>query len=199
MQKRPNVYSAPTFRNAALAAMAALTVAACSPSSKNEAQYWDNHQKSLTEQSTAYPAFKTILEAHKAAAEPMMKAAKALSDEDAKAKKMKEANAALTKVLGKMTEIKTKKASLNSLIEKLNKLKLPKDKHERRTDAVNAARASLREVEKAMTGATVTNDEEALKVLDAQVSALISARGAADRAYNAVKPKKAKKRRKKRK
>ena len=189
MQTRPVITT--------LASLSLLAAVACSPSSKNEKQYWDNHQKNLTAQSTKYPGFKTILETHKVAAEKVMKEAEGLADEDAKAKKMKEANAAITKVLGKMVEVKTKSDSLQDKIDDLNKLKLPKSKHARRTEAVRDAGATLREVERALTEATPENDEAALALLGEQISTLISANGDARRELDSLKPKKAKKKKSK--
>lgn len=174
-----------------------LLAAACSPSSKNEKQYWDNHQKNLTAQASQYPGFKTILEKHKASAEKIMKEAEGISDEEKKAEKMKAANTEITKVLGKMVEVKTKTNSLQDKVDDLNKLKLPKAKHARRNEAVRDAQATIREVQRSLTEAAPEDEAGALEVLKEQVSTLISANNSARRELDSLKPKKAKKKKSK--
>lgn len=172
---------------------------ACSPSSKNEQKYWEQHQQNLTSQASLNPGFAAILNEHKAKAEVLMKEAGALTDEDAKAEKLKAANAQISTVLKRLVEADSKCNSLESKIEKLNKLKLPKSKHARRNEAAEDASASYREVKRNLAKATPENEADALAIIKEEISTLISAQGALDRVYDAVKPKKEKKSKKKKK
>jgi len=165
----------------------ALAIAACAPNAKNEQQYWDNHAKDAKEYSSKWPGFTTVLNARQAKAKPLWDSAIALSDDKAKAAKMKEANEVIGSMTSKLGEVKYKSESIEKTIEKLNGLKLPKDKDKKRNEAVSSAHAELDAVDAAMRAAKPATDEEALKVVDAQVSKLISAGGDADRAYTALK------------
>lgn len=163
---------------------------ACGPSSKNETQYWDNNKKAITEFGTQWAGFKKLLDERLATAEPLMAEALKVSDDEKKAAAMKAANAALDPLLGKMSEVKSKSDGIESDIKKLNDLRLPKSDSLSRKDAVSAARAALEKVEAAMVAAAPENEEQALEILKEQVSTLISANGALDRATKRLKPSK---------
>lgn len=169
---------------------------ACSPSSKNEQQYWTNHQTNAAEYKTAYPGFVTVIDANMANASKFMTEAKALKDEEAKAKKMEEGNAVAAVVVGKLTEIKYKIEGLDKVATKLGDLKLPKSKANTRRDAMTRASESATKVRTTLAEAKPANEEEAKTLLDEQVSFLISEQGAADRVYSSLKPKKKKKKKK---
>ena len=170
-----------------------LLAAACGPNAENEAQYWQNNQKSIATLGEKWPGFKPHLEAKLTAAKPVWDEATKVSDEKKKAEKMKSVNSMLSPLLSRVEEVKYKSESLKNRIEDLNRLKLAKTQHQLRNDAVSTGYEKLAEVESAMVSATPGTEEAALEIVDEQISTLISARGAVDRAYNNVKPKKAKK------
>lgn len=163
-------------------------VVGCKPSAKNEEQYWNNHQRDSVEYSTRWPGFKQVLETQKAKAQPIWEEASKVSDEKAKAEKMKEANAVFGKLVKRMGEVKYKIEGVEKTIAKLNQLKLTKAQDSRRQDAVTAAYARLDEVNDALAAVAPASYEEAEQVLEPQISALISAQGSIDRAYDALKP-----------
>ncbi|MFW5741566.1 MAG: hypothetical protein ACOC1F_14525 [Myxococcota bacterium] len=178
-----------------LTALVALVVG-CGKNAKNEQQYWTNHQQEMTEFEQKWPGFKALLDVRKAKAQPMWDEAQKISDEEQKAEKMAAANAALFEGLpSKMSEIKYKSQGIESTIKKLNGLKLPKSKQSTRSDAVSRAMRAVSEVDEAMRNAKPANEQEALALVDDQVSKLISEAGAADRAYSSLnaKPSKGKK------
>lgn len=164
---------------------------------QNEQQYWDIHQTNAKEYKTSYPGFTTIIDTDIASATAEMTAAKALKDEEAKAAKMEAGNAIAAVVVGKITEVESKLESLDKVSEKLGKLKLPKSKASDRRDAMDKANEAATKVRTALAEAKPATKEEATKLLDDQVSVLISAQGAADGVYSRLKPKKAKKKKKK--
>jgi len=181
----------------AFLAVALFTTSACGPSSKNETQYWDNNKKAITEFGTKWAGFKKLLDERLATAEPLMAEALKVADDEKKAEAMKAANAALDPLLGRMSEVKTKSEAIESDIKKLNELKLPKSDAQERKDAVAAARTALEKVDAAMVAAAPENEEQALEILKEQISTLISANGALDRATKRLKPAKPKKDKKK--
>lgn len=174
-------------------------IMACSPSSKNEQQYWDNHQKNAVEYKTLYPGLTAVIDGNLANATKVMDAAKALKDEEAKAKKMEEGNAVAAVIVGKITEVKLKIEGLEKTAGKLGDLKLPKSKAGKRRDAMTLASESASKVRTTLAEAKPADEAEAAKLLDDQVGILISEQGNADRAYKSLKPKKAKKAKKKKK
>lgn len=170
---------------------------ACSPSAKNEGQYWENHKKNAEEFKTSYPGFATLIDENIKEATAVMDEANKLTDEKQKAEKMKAGNEIAQGFVGRITEVKTKRDSLDKTITKLAELKLPKEKANKRKDAMNDAQTAIDEVNTAMAEAKPENKEAALTTLKDQVSKLISAQGAADRAYDSLKPKKEKSKKKK--
>lgn len=173
---------------------------ACSPSAKNELQYWENNKKAAAEFNTSYPAFKTYIDENLKAATPVAEAAIKLTDEKKKAEELQKANKTINDgAIGRLSEIKSKKEGLNKTIEKLDKLKLTKDKSKKRKKAMNAASEAISNVDKALAEAKPEDKAGAMTILKAQVDALISAQSSADRVYNSVKPKSKKKKKKKKK
>lgn len=170
---------------------------ACSPSSKNETQYWENHKKAAEEYKTSYPGMATLIDENIKAATAVMDEAAKLTDEKQKAEKMKAGNEIAQGFVGKITEVKTKREGLEKTITKLADLKLPKEQSNKRKDAMKEAQTVVDEVNTALIEAKPENKEAAETLLKDQVSKLISAQGAADRAYNSLKPKKEKKSKKK--
>lgn len=169
-----------------LVALVAL-VTGCGKNAKNETQYWTNHQQEMTEFGEKWPGFKALLEARKAKAQPMWEEAGKIADEEQKAEKMAAANAALYDGLpSKLSEVKYKSEAIESTVKKLNGLKLPKSKHSARRDAVDRASRALTEVDSAMRGAAPSSEQEAIELVEAQISKLISEAGAADRAYSSL-------------
>lgn len=167
---------------------------ACSPSAKNELQYWENNKKAAAEFNTSYPAFKTYIDENLKAATPIAEAAIKLKDEKKKAAELQKANKTIKDgAIGHLNKIKSKKESLNKTIDKLAKLKLTKDKSKKRKKGMNAASEAIANVDKALNEAKPENKEGAMTLLKAQVDALISAQNSADSVYRSVKPKKKKK------
>lgn len=172
----------------------AFAVAACGPSAKNEQQYWDNNNRDIAELSIRWAGYKGLMAAHQASAKPLWDEASALTDEKAKAEKMKAANAALKEgLVARGIEVKYKVEALESAIKKLNDLKLEKSQQSRREAAVSSARSAIAAVESTLAAAVPASDEEGKKLLDEQVSKLISAQGNLDRAHTSLKPSKGKK------
>ena len=175
-------------RSVVFALCLALVSLGCSPSTKNEQQYWDNHHKEMAEFNGKWPGFKALLDAREAKAKPLFEEASKATDEKVKAEKMKAANEALAGgLLGKMTEVKYKAEGIEGQIKSMNELKIEKAKADDRTEAVADARAELDAVDAAMKGAKPATEEEAVKLVEEQISKLISASGDADRALTALK------------
>lgn len=166
-----------------------LLLIACAPSSKNEQQYWDNHNKAVAEFSVKWPAYKGLLAAKQAKAKPLWDEASKVGDEKQKAEKMKAANEALHEgLLSKLDEIKYKSKSVEDTIGKLNALKLPKSKDGTRDEAVRSAQSTLNGVSAALATAPAS-EEAAVALLSEQISKLITAGSNADRALKALKGK----------
>ncbi len=177
-----------TFARLPLAAALALALAACAPRAQNEQQYWDNHNKDMVELSTKYPGFKPLLAARQAKAKPQWAAAVAVADEKQKAEQMKAANGVFWDgVPSRLQEAGYKLASLEEAPGKLLALKLPKSKEPERTGAVSRAQASAGDARRALATARPAAEGDAMKLLDEQVSKLISAQGDADRVLAALK------------
>ena len=166
---------------------------ACSPSAKNESQYWENNKKSVAEFSAKYPGFKTVLDADLKKATGVWDEAAGVADEEAKAKKMQEANKIVGELVGKLNEVKFKSEGIKSTIKKMDALKLDKAKDKDRKKAVKKAEKSIEKVDEALKEAKPADKAEALKILNKQISELISSAGDADRALTGLKPKKASK------
>jgi hypothetical protein len=153
-----------------------LLLIACAPSSKNEQQYWDNHNKAVAEFSVKWPAYKGLLAAKQAKAKPLWDEASKVGDEKQKAEKMKAANEALHDgLLSKLDEIKYKSKSVEDTIGKLN-------------EAVRSAQSTLNGVSAALATAPAS-EEAAVALLSEQISKLITAGSNADRALKALKGK----------
>jgi hypothetical protein len=167
-----------------------IALVGCSPSTKNESQYWENHKQSVKEYGTKWPGFKGVLDERMKKAEPIWDAAQKLSDDKAKAQKMQEANETLKGLVGKLDEVKYKSEGIVGTVGKINGLKLPKSQASDRRDAVDAANKVLSGVESAMQAAAPKTDQEAIAILDEQISKLISGQGAADRALTSLQPSK---------
>lgn len=166
---------------------------ACGPSAENEIQYWNNNQKTIADLGEKWPGFKTHLENKLASAKPAWEKATKIAEEKQKAEQMKAANAMLNPLLSKIEQVKFMSESLKSRIEDLGRLKLAKPQHITRNDAVTKGYEELGNIEIRMASARPGTEDQAIKVIDEQISELISARSAVDRAYNNVKPKKVKK------
>jgi len=169
----------------------------CSPSTKNEEQYWTVHQAEVAEYGGRWPGFKVLLAARLDQARPVWEAALAIGSDKEKAQKMHEANGLLADgLLARLGEVKYKSKGIDQTVEKINGLKLPMSRAGERREAVASAQRSVDDVERAMVGARPASEPEALKLLEEQISKLISDGGAADRAYTRLKPEPEKKKKK---
>ena len=178
-------------------ALSLLGATGCGPSTKNEEQYWTVHQAEVAEYGGRWPGFKTLLAARLEKARPAWEAALTVGGDKEKAQKMHEANALLADgLLTRLGEVKYKSKGIDGTVEKINSLKLPMSRAGERREAVVSAQRSLDEVERAMVGARPANETEALKLLEEQISKLITDGGAADRAYTRLKPEPEKKKKK---
>ena len=176
------------LRGALLGAAICLMLA-CAPSSKNEQQYWENHNKAAAEYSARWPSYKALLAAKQAKAKPLWDEASKLSDEKQKAEKMKAANEALHDgLLSKLDEIKYKSKSLEDTVSKLNALRLPKGKDATRDAAVSSAQSTLTAVNTALLAAPAS-EEAAVATLSDQIGKLITAGSNADRSLKSLKGK----------
>jgi hypothetical protein len=161
----------------------------CSPSTKNEEQYWTVHQGEIAEYGSRWPGFKVLLAARLEKARPVWDAAQAIGSEKEKAQKMHEANGLLSDgLLTRLGEVKYKSKGIADTIDKINNLRLPMSRAGERREAVASAQQSVDDVERAMVGARPASETDALKLLEDQISKLISDAGAADRAYGRLKP-----------
>jgi hypothetical protein len=172
--------------------MACLAMTSCAPSLKNEEKHWGNNQKAAIEFKAAYPGFTTVIDAKLQAARVAFEAATKEADEAKKAEQMKAANALASEILNPLNEIKYKTESVKNTVEKLETLKLGKG-DTRNDDAANTARNELSKVKTALAAAAPATVEDAIAALKPQVSALIAAKGAADRALAALGSSKGKK------
>ncbi len=170
---------------ASIIAIACLAMTSCAPSLKNEEKHWETHQKAAVEFKAAYPGFATVIDAKLSAARVAFEAATREPDEAKKAEQMKAANALASEILNPLNEIKYKTESVKNTVEKLSALKLAKGDN-RNDDAANTARNELAKVKAALASATPATVEDAIAALKPQVSALIAAKGAADRALAAL-------------
>jgi hypothetical protein len=180
--------------------MASLLVAGagCGPRVENEEMYWRNSQKDMAELGARWPGFKELLEGRLQKAKPLWEAALAVGDTKQKAQQMKEANAALKDgLLTRLVEVKSKSEGITSTIRKMNELRIPASFGSRRRDATAAAQRSIDDVDTAMRAAKPASEEQALKLLEEQISKLLWDGAAADRAYSGLKPEPEKKAKKK--
>jgi len=169
----------------------------CSPSTKNEEQYWTVHQTEITEYGTRWPGFKALLAARLAQARPAWEAALAIGNDKEKAQRMHDANALLADgLLTRLGEVKYKSKGIDETIDKINGLRLPMSRAGDRDEAVASAQRSVSDVERAMVAAHPASEAEAMTLLEEQISKLISDGGAADRAYKRLKPEPDKKKKK---
>lgn len=99
---------------------------------------------------------------------------------------MKAANAIVGEIISPLNEIKYKSESVRNTVEKMAALKVDKGGVGRRNDAVTAAQNELQKVSAAIAAARPATVADAVAVLKPQVSALIAAKGAADRALTAL-------------
>ena len=180
----------------ALMMFLALLFVACSPTAKNEGQYWENHQKNAQEFKTTYPGLSPLIDENIKAAKAVMDEAEKLTDEKQKAEKMKEGNTIALGFVGKISEVKSKREGLEKTITKLAELKLPKEQANKRQEAMSAAQKTVDEVNTAMTEAKPESKDAALSLFKDQVSKLISAQGDADRALKSFAPPKETKKKK---
>jgi hypothetical protein len=171
---------------ASLFAVFCLSMLGCSPNANNEVKYWENHQKAATEFKAAYPGFATVIDGKIAAARTAFDAATKEGDEAKKAAQMKAANEIAGEIISPLNEIKYKSESVAKTIEKIAALKLPKSDAGRRTEAITAAQGELAKVNAALVAARPATVADAVAALKPQVSALIAAKGAADRALAAL-------------
>lgn len=158
----------------------------CSPSSKNELKHWENNQKSAAEFKAAWPGFAVVIDARVAAARTAFDAATKEADETRRGEQMKAANAIVGEIISPLNEIKYKSESVRNTVEKMAALKVDKGGVGRRNDAVTAAQNELQKVSAAIAAARPATVADAVAVLKPQVSALIAAKGAADRALTAL-------------
>ncbi len=170
---------------------AAAFIAGCKPSAKNEVQYWENNRKDFAEAVAKYPAFKDVLNKKMAEAQKIWDESEKISGDDAKAAKMKAANEKLNELLNQFTQIKFKSQGIEDAVAKLNAKKLTTPEDITRTKAVNAARASLKEVADMLAGARPAGDEDTKKITGDAISKLIGAQGDIDRAIKSFEPAKA--------
>lgn len=171
----------------ALLPVGAATVIGCAPRAGNETQYWENHKKTSAELSAKYPGFKALLAARQAKATPLWDAATKVANEEEKAKQMKAANEACWDGMpARLEETKYKLESLDSATQKIAALKLPKNKADDRVKALTRAQAAKASVEAALVSAKPASEADASKLLDEQISKLISATGDADRDRKAL-------------
>ena len=175
----------------------AVFLTACSPSSKNEAQYWEHHKTDSEEFKTRYAGFTTVIDENMKAATAIMDEAAKIEDEAKKAEKMQAGNAEAAKVVGRIKELTVKMDGVNDTIDELGKLKLSGAEAKKRKKAMEDASKVVGDVETAMVAAAPTNATEAEEVLSTQIGELISAQSAADRTLSSLKPKKKKKSKKK--
>jgi hypothetical protein len=164
--------------------------AGCAPNAGNEVKHWENHQKAAAEFKLAYPGFGVVIDAKIAAAGAAFAAATKETDEAKKAEQMKAANAIVAEILSPLNEIKYKGESLRGVSEKISALKVGKGDAGRQSEAASAARSELAKVQAALAAARPATLEEAVAALRPQISALIAAKGAADRALAALSKKK---------
>ena len=188
---------------AAFVLPALVFVAGCSPTTEGESKTWTKKNAAATEHAEKWTGFKTVIDAQVTAAKAVWKEAEGISDKEAKAAKMKEANELLGKLVGRLDEVKYKSEAIEKTIEKLNRLKLTKSKDKTRSGKTDDAHTALNKVDEAMKAATPADMAAAEAILKEQISTLIKAQGAIDRAYKSLgggfkkKKKKSKKRRKK--
>jgi hypothetical protein len=169
----------------------------CSPSTKNEEQYWTVHQTEIGEYGGRWPGFKALLAARLEKARPVWESALAIGSDKEKAQKMHEANGLLADgLLSRLGEVKYKSKGIEDTIQKINGLRLPASRAGERREAVASAEQSVAAVESAMVAARPANETEALALLETQISKLISDGGSADRAYTRLKPEPDKKKKK---
>jgi hypothetical protein len=169
----------------------------CSPSTKNEEQYWTVHQAEIAEYGGRWPGFKGVLAARLETARPAWEAALAVGNDKEKAQRMHDANGLLADgLLTRLGEVKYKSKGIDETIEKINGLRLPLSRAGARQEAVASAQQSVDDVERAMVAARPASETGALTLLEEQISKLITDSGAADRAYNRIKPEPDKKKKK---
>ncbi len=168
-----------------------LTLTGCSPSAGNELKHWETNQKAAAEFKAAYPGFSAVIDERMGAAKKAFDAAGKEADEAKKAEQMKAANAMAGEILNPLNEIKYKSESVKSVVDKMAALKIEKSSAGRRDEAMGAARAELDKVKAALAAVKPATVAEAEAALRPQISALIAAKGAADRALTALSPKKA--------
>jgi hypothetical protein len=169
--ERPTMTPTAAMRFFSLGVVLWLTLTGCSPSAGNELKHWETNQKAAAEFKAAYPGFSAVIDERMGAAKKAFDAAGKEADEAKMAEQMKAANA----MAG----------------DKMAALKIEKSSAGRRDEAMGAARAELDKVKAALAAVKPATVAEAEAALRPQISALIAAKGAADRALTALSPKKA--------
>jgi|GEM_PF-997729 len=169
-----------------------LAMVGCSANAQNEVKHWENNQKSAAEFKAAWPGFAVVIDGRVAAARTAFDAATREADETKKGEQMKAANAIAGEIISPLNEIKYKSESVQKTVDKIAALKVDKGDVGRRNDAMTAAQNELGKVSAAIAAARPATVADAVAVLKSQVSALIAAKGAADRALTALSPSKGK-------
>jgi Xaa-Pro aminopeptidase len=153
-------------------ALSLSSMVACKPTVERESRTWSSNIEAVAEYGTRWPGFEAVLEASKAEAEKLMKAADEISSDEARAEAMQAANKVLSPLLGKLRSVSTKLDELDRAERRLDRLKVsPKQKREV-ADVREAARRVQAEVEKTMSAAAPATEAEARRILDEQIGRL---------------------------
>ena len=161
----------------------------CTKDPAREGENWSRLKANAAEYTTAWPKFKTIVDARLTEGEKALEATKSIADKAKQGEAMSEAIDAYGKIVNKLGEVKFKSQGIDDLIAKLNKIKLPKDKSKRRNQVVSEAREKMLAVTTKLEQAVPTNEAEALAAIDPAIGELISIRGSVDRAISSFKKK----------
>lgn len=152
--------------------LAVLCLIACKPTVEGERREWASNTQAASEFEARWPGFAPVLASTKAEAEKLMKAAEEVNSDEARAEAMDAANKVLRPLVGKLRSVSTKLDELDAASRRLDRLRVESKDRRRIQDVEDAAAQVSTEVAKAMSEAAPENQDEALRILEAQIARL---------------------------
>ena len=178
-----------TAFKAALICLMCAFIGACSPSSEGETEDWNKNKTKTAELVTAFPGFKTVLDAELASATKMWGEAGKAGDAKKNAEAMKKTNDYLEELIDPLAEIQSKSSAIEDTISKLGKLKLVKKSSEssKRKRVMSDIGDTKSAVAATLSAAAPKDRAEALALIDAEKSKIVSAWSKGNRTLSSLK------------
>jgi len=159
------------------------------PAQREKLRTGQKNKTAVAELSTAYPGFKTVLDAELASATKMWDAASKEGDAKKKAEAMKKTNTYIEELTDPLAEIKSKSEGIEKTISDLGKLKLVKNSAEssKRSRVMKEIGETKSAVATALSTAAPKDRAEALKLIEEQKSKIVSAWSTGNRTLSSLK------------